>query len=171
MRRIEGQWIGGQIVETEAYLPDGDPACHAARGQTPSNSSMFQRAGTLYVYPIHAKHCMNAVTEAKGRGSAVLIRAVEPLWGLESMKRNRGQEDPRKLLRGPAMLCQALRIDRQQDGIDLASCRDVIIAEYCRLTDVDVVATPRVGISQATELPLRFTIRGNRFVSGKKIRR
>ena len=68
IRRIEDRWIGGLIVETEAYLPNNDPACHASRGKTPSNSSMFEQPGTLYVYPIHAKYCMNAVTDSVGIG-------------------------------------------------------------------------------------------------------
>ena len=97
LRRLHDQWIGGVIVETEAYLSRDDPACHSDRGMTPSNASMFGPPGTLYVYPIHAKHCMNAVTESQGIGSAVLIRAIEPIWGIDYIKSNRGYDDLRRL--------------------------------------------------------------------------
>ena len=87
LRRLDGQWLGGWIVETEAYLSDGDLASHSARGRTRGNAAMFGPPGTLYVYPIHAKYCMNAVTESDGTGSAVLIRAMEPVWGIDRMRR------------------------------------------------------------------------------------
>lgn len=161
-------WIGGMIVETEAYLPTNDPACHASKGKRKSNASMFSQPGTLYVYPIHGKHCMNAVTEKVGHGCAALIRAIVPLWGIESMIRNRGLQDHRRLTRGPGMLCQALRVDRNCDGIDLIRHRTLLIADLDDLADFETVATPRVGISQATELNLRFAVRDNNFVSGPK---
>ena len=167
LRRIQGQWVGGYIVETEAYLPSGDPASHSARGKTPSNAAMFERAGTLYVYPIHAKFCMNVVTEASGLGCAVLIRAIEPTEGIDIMRANRGYEDLRRLTRGPAMLCQALAVDRKQDGIDLVAGTELLIAEGRRHDTADVTASTRIGISSATDLPLRFFVDGNRFVSGR----
>lgn len=169
LRRIGDTWVGGLIVETEAYLPEDDPASHSARGQTPSNSSMFARPGTLYVYPIHAKHCLNAVTERAGRGSAVLIRAIEPIWGVEVMKTNRGYDDATRLTRGPAMLCQSLDVDRDQDGADLATDRNLLIARIPTALSISVVTAPRIGISRAQEKPLRFLIQGNRFVSGKRL--
>lgn len=156
-------------METEAYLSDGDPACHADRGLTPGNATMFARPGTLYVYPIHAKHCMNAVTESRGRGSAVLIRAIEPVWGIESIQTNRGQQQLRRLTRGPGMLCQALQVDRSHDGIDLIRNPTLIIAAIDQLPPPPSVATPRIGISKACEALLRFAIAGNRFVSGKTL--
>ena len=118
--RVPDQILGGLIVETEAYLAADDPASHSHRGPTPRNRSMFAEPGTLYVYSIHAKYCMNAVTEAEGVGSAVLIRAMEPIWGIELMQFARGTEDRLRLCRGPAMLCQALSIDRSYDGSDIS---------------------------------------------------
>ncbi|MEM9589099.1 MAG: DNA-3-methyladenine glycosylase [Planctomycetota bacterium] len=166
VRRVEGQWIGGRIVETEAYLPVGDLASHSARGLTRSNASMFCGPGTLYVYPIHAKHCLNAVTESEGVGAAVLIRAMEPIWGIVAMQATRGQQDHRRLTRGPAMICQALQIDRAQDGIDL--CRDpdvrLLFSAEQRPT---VRVTTRIGINKARELPLRFVAAGSRYNSGR----
>ena len=163
--RIGGQFTGGVIVETEAYLSANDPACHAARGQTARNACMFGPPGHLYVYWIHAKHCLNAVTESSGRASAVLIRALEPLWGVETMAARRGTHVVRDLARGPARLCEALSVNKAQNGIDLTSNRDVSIHPW--VDGGSVRATPRIGISQATDLPLRFFLDRNPFVSGR----
>ena len=172
LRRVRQQWIGGRIVETEAYLAAEDPASHSARGRTPRNASMFGPPGTLYVYTIHAKYCLNAVTEAAGVGSAVLIRALEPIWGIKRMKKNRGVDDLRRLARGPAMLCQALGIDRQQDGIDLVDSDLVAItgspSEDPSISEsLTVTSSPRIGISQATERQLRFFVDANWYVGGR----
>ena len=115
----DGARLAGVIVEVEAYLASDDPASHSARGQRVSNASMFQAAGTLYVYPIHAKYCLNVVTEAKGVGAAVLIRALQPTEGLDRMMQHRATESVRSLTTGPARLCQALQVDRSCDGEDL----------------------------------------------------
>lgn len=170
-RQIEGEWVGGWIVETEAYLADGDLASHSARGRTPSNASMFGPPGTLYVYPIHAKHCLNAVTESSGVGAAVLIRALRPVWGIDVMRRNRGRDSLRELVRGPAMICQTLDIDREHDGIDLVGLGPLRIAASERSPPSDVKATTRVGIRRSAELPLRFLARGDPFVSGRVVDR
>ena len=167
LRRTKGQWVGGFIVETEAYLADGDPASHSARGKTPSNAAMFDQPGTLYVYPIHAKFCMNVVTEKSGLGCAVLIRAIEPTEGIDIMRANRGHDDLRRLTRGPAMLCQALSVDRGQDGIDLIGSTEIVITEGRRHHPTELTTTTRIGISSATDLALRYFVDGNRFVSGR----
>ena len=169
LRRINDQWIGGLIVETEAYLADEDLASHSARGKTRSNASMFARPGTLYVYPIHAKYCLNAVTEKEHVGCAVLIRAVEPVWGIEVMQHNRGYEDARRLTRGPAMLCQALAVDRSDDGVDLVGQQGTItIASQSIEPLLNVSCSPRIGLSKAIDHPLRFFVRNNPYVSGRK---
>ncbi len=167
LRRSGGVWLGGLIVETEAYLPADDPASHSARGKTAGNASMFGPAGTLYVYPIHARYCLNAVTEQEGIGSAVLVRALQPLWGIESMQINRGQDDLRRLTRGPAMLCQALGVDRGDDGTDLISDREIHMASVADLPPIEIHCSPRIGISKAADHPWRFFVRHNRFVSGR----
>lgn len=161
-------WAGGRIVETEAYLATGDLASHSQRGQTKSNASMFARPGTAYVYPIHAKHCFNVATEAAGNGSAVLIRAIEPIWDLDGMKSRRSQTLPNRLTSGPAMICQALAIDRDDDGTDLINDRHFRIATMNDTDDLTVRASPRIGISKSAELPLRFFVLDNPFVSGPK---
>ena len=168
LRRTENQWLGGIIVETEAYLSADDPASHSVRGLTKSNASMFGPPGTLYVYPIHAKYCLNAVTEPEGHGAAVLIRALQPRWGIGQMMVHRGTEVTRKLTSGPAMLCQALSIDRRDDGTDLVRAGDIAIVETPESLDHAVTEAVRVGISQARDRELRFFFDGNPFVSGRR---
>ncbi|EMI26004.1 DNA-3-methyladenine glycosylase [Rhodopirellula europaea] len=170
-RRIEGVWVGGWIVETEAYLSSRDAASHSARGEKPGNASMFGRPSTLYVYPIHAKHCVNLVTESVGRGSAVLIRALQPVWGIDRMIHHRGFDpsettDGRLLTTGPGRLCQSLAIDRSCDGVDPILDRNWRVFAGPKISSSRVTTTTRIGISQSAELPLRFFVDGNRYVSG-----
>ncbi|QDT61227.1 3-methyladenine DNA glycosylase [Stieleria bergensis] len=158
-------WLGGRIVETEAYLAERDLASHSSRGLTPSNRSMFQAAGTFYVYPIHAKHCLNAVTEANGVGAAVLIRAIEPLWGLSWMQTRRGQQDPLKLTRGPAMLAQALAITRDDDGRCLVTDPDLGIFSNQQTKPPTVKRTVRIGVSKSKSRLLRFVDQHSKYLS------
>jgi len=162
--------LAGRIVETEAYLAEGDPACHASRGRTRRNATMFGPPGVAYVYAIHSRWCLNAVTLAEGRPSAVLIRAVEPLAGQDAMAARRGTDRPRELARGPARLCEALAIDKRFDGWDLTRGAELWIggARLPAVADEHVAATPRIGISAATELPLRFVIAASPFISGPR---
>ncbi len=169
LRRSKEGLTGGRIVETEAYLAEGDSSSHSHRGPTKRNASMFGPAGHAYVYTIHAKWCVNVVTEDVGRGSAVLIRAIEPLFGLPVMQQRRGREKLLELARGPARLCQALDIDRRLDGWDLTLGKELWISDAAedRLEE-PIVTSSRVGISSATELMLRFFYEGNSFVSGRR---
>jgi DNA-3-methyladenine glycosylase len=161
----DGALLGGKIVETEAYLAEDDPASHSAKGPTRRNRSMFQQPGTLYVYTIHAKYCMNVSTDRSEIGSAVLIRAIEPLWGIEKMALARGQSDLRRLTRGPAMLCQALGITTAEDGIDLLVSDKLAIISGETIAESEIAAGPRIGISRAIELPLRFYVSSSPFKS------
>lgn len=169
LRQTSEGLTGGRIVETEAYLAEGDTSSHSHRGPTKRNASMFGAAGHAYVYTIHAKWCVNVVTEGVGRGSAVLIRALDPLFGLPLMQQRRGREKLIELARGPARLCQALEIDKRLDGWDLTLGKELWIsaAEGERVPE-PIVASSRVGISSATELLLRFFYEGNAFVSGRR---
>lgn len=156
----------GRIVETEAYLSEGDPACHAARGETKRNRSMFGPPGTAYVYLIYGiHHCLNVVTAPKGVGEAVLIRALEPLEGLELMAARRGTDAPRNLCSGPGKLVQAMGITLAHDGVDLRRSRLTLWTpeEEPRAESIDV--GPRIGIRQGSELPLRFCFAGSRWLS------
>lgn len=160
VREADGELLVGKIVEAEAYGRD-DPASHAYRGETRRNRSMFGPPGHAYVYRSHGIHrCLNAVTLP---GSAVLIRAVEPLEGLEAMARRRGLDDPRLLCAGPGRLCQAFGIDLDEDGTDLCEGGGLWLTGAEGAADLAV--TPRVGISVAAERPWRFVEAGSRFAS------
>lgn len=150
-----GTEIVARIVETEAYLPMVDPSCHAYRGPTKRNASIFGRAGTAYVYFIYGNHfCLNVVTERAGIGAAVLIRAAEPLTGVEAMRKRRPGVSDARLASGPGNLCKAMSIDRRDDGTDLASSnlRIALPDRYPR----QINAGPRIGLSVAQDWPLRF---------------
>jgi DNA-3-methyladenine glycosylase len=165
IHRHERGVISGRIVETEAYMCD-DPACHSSRGMTARNETMFGEPGRAYVYFIYGMyHCFNAVTAPVGVGEAVLVRALEPLDGVELMEENRGTRVLANLTSGPGKLCQALGVDRRHDGMDLTGSELVIVNDGARIADI--VESPRVGITQAADKLWRFYIRGNEFVSRK----
>jgi DNA-3-methyladenine glycosylase len=170
VRRVRAGVCIGRIVATEAYLADGDPACHSFRGKTKKNATMFGRPGLVYVYSIHARYCMNAVTETKGRASAVLIRAIEPLVGIDVMQRQRGVEKATDLCRGPARLCEALDVDRRIDGWDITRGQRLWVAEAGGYSEArtQVTRSPRIGVTSAQELRLRFFKDGSAYVSGPK---
>jgi DNA-3-methyladenine glycosylase len=157
--------LSGRIVETEAY-PVGDAASHAYRGQTPRNHALFLRHGHAYVYLAYGtSYMLNVSSEARGIGAGVLIRALEPLSGIASMERNRRVQNQRDLTRGPGRLAAALDIDRRLDGIDL--CRKGPLWLARDEHDAPEIGTStRIGLSREAERPLRFYVRGNRFVSG-----
>lgn len=157
----------GRIVEVEAYLAEGDPASHAFRGRTRRNASMFGPPGHAYVYAIHARWCLNVVTQPEGVPSAVLIRAVEPCEGIELMQHRRGTTVTRDLARGPARLCEAFAIDRALDAVDLTRAETLWIAAASRdLADESrIMTSPRIGVSSAVDRPLRFFLADNPFVS------
>jgi DNA-3-methyladenine glycosylase len=172
LRRTSEGLIGGRIVETEAYLAVDDPACHAARGRTPRNVSMWGPPGRAYVYFIYGvHHCFNAVCRPEGIAEAVLIRAVEAEWGEVSMRTRRAVEEVLRLTNGPGKCCAALDIGRALDGVDL--CRSDSPVFIGRDPDVEVFrrqqgpvrVSARIGITQAVELPLRFWLEGSPFVS------
>ncbi len=156
---------GGRIVETEAYTI-GDAAGHAYRGMTPRNRALFLEPGHAYVYLAYGiSFMLNVSSEAPGVGAGVLIRAIEPTDGISIMQRNRGTERVRDLTRGPGRLCAALDIDRRLDGIDLCQEGTLWLASDGQAPD-EIGQGKRIGITRAADSPLRFYVRGNRFVSG-----
>jgi DNA-3-methyladenine glycosylase len=167
VRRLDGGAAGGRIVETEAY-DIGDPAGHAYRGMTPRIRALFLERGHAYVYLAYGVSFMlNVSSEASGVGAGVLIRAIEPTFGVAIMQRNRGTEQVRDLARGPGRLCAALGIDRRLDGIDLCQDGPLWLGSDDRAPN-DIGQSKRIGITRAADSPLRFYIRNNRFVSGPR---
>ncbi len=159
--------VGGRIVEVEAYAPD-EPASHAFRGRTARNAAMFGLPGTLYVYRSHGLHwCANVVCGPAGVGAAVLVRALVPEHGRELIAARRaGHRGARDWCRGPGRLCQALAIDRALDAAPLGG-RALLLAGA---PAAPVVATPRIGISRAVELPWRLVEAGSQHASGARTR-
>lgn len=153
---------GGVVVEAEAY-GQHDPASHSFRGMTPRCRAMFGPPGTVYVYLLYGLHwCLNLVTEAQGTGAAVLIRAIEPTHGLELMRERRGVDDDRLLCAGPGRLTQALGITGAIDGQSLHAAG---LHLGRRSFEPAIARVPRIGISQATDLPWRMVARGSRYLS------
>ncbi|HET6495063.1 MAG TPA: DNA-3-methyladenine glycosylase [Thermoleophilia bacterium] len=177
--------VGGRIVETEAYAPD-DPSSHAFRGRTARNAVMFGPPGYLYVYFVYGMHfCANLSCEEEGVGAAVLLRALEPLWGLEQMTERRGTQEPRLLCSGPARLTQALGITRAANGLPVtgspAGTQVPPGASTPRLVEVlsrpvadaaqpRIATAPRVGINDDGR-PWRFLDASSGFVSRPAPRR
>jgi DNA-3-methyladenine glycosylase len=155
----------GMIVETEAYH-DTEPACHAYAGLTPRTETLFGPPGRAYVYRSYGVHALlNAVSEPEGVGAAVLIRALEPLAGVDAMRERRGLERIEDLCSGPGKLTQALGIWLGENGGDLNAGPIVIAPRHPRVRPPALVVGPRVGITRAVELPWRFSVAGSSFVS------
>jgi DNA-3-methyladenine glycosylase len=165
VRTLPGGLAAGRIVETEAYLA-GDEASHAFRGPTARNRVMFGPKGYAYVYLIYGMyHALNVSGGAQGVGEAVLIRACEPVLGLDAMRQFRGEVPERDLMRGPGRLAMALGIDRGLDGGDLCARGPLWLSCDGREPPECAVST-RIGISRDAHRPLRFFARGSRYVSG-----
>ncbi len=162
---IGGRRTSGRIVETEAYIGPDDPACHAfGYRRTPRTEVLYDAPATAYVYFTYGMHwCLNVVTEAVDYPAAVLIRALEPLVGLDLMRRRRGGVTDRQLCAGPARLCQALGITGAQNGTSLIGGKVRILRSGGRRPTVTV--TPRIGVTEAADWPLRFTIEGSAWTS------
>lgn len=175
LRKLDGQWCGGEIVETEAYVTD-DPACHAYVRETPRNRSMWGAPGNAYVYRIYGAHfCFNAVCRAAGVAEAVLVRAIEPRSGSDAMQLHRVAEN-RNLTSGPAKLCQALNIDLSLDGVDICATHSPLMIARNPQRDAfcagrgPLVTTTRVGITKAADWPLRWYLDGSAHISRRVAR-
>jgi DNA-3-methyladenine glycosylase len=206
---VDGEVLAGRIVEVEAYLgphhQPPDPAAHSYRGATPRNQVLFGPAGHAYVYSIYGRYfCMNISCEVEGRAGCVLLRALEPVAGVEQMARNRGlppygrrpvpspqrvkitrwgprvRGDPglaagavaRELTSGPSRLCQAMGLTRAaHNGCDLVDPASLLQVRDDGYSVGEVLVTPRIGIHEAIDWPLRFAQRGNECVSGARNQR
>jgi DNA-3-methyladenine glycosylase len=169
--------VAGRIVEVEAYLgphnQPPDPAAHTYRGLTPRNRVIFGPAGHAYVYAIYGRYfCMNISCEVEGRAGCVLLRALEPLVGMEGMAANRGLAEgaqPRELTSGPSRLCMALGLTRPaHNGLDLLDPDSPLQLRDDGFRVAEVLATPRIGIHVAVDWPLRFALPGHSCVSGPR---
>lgn len=167
VREFPGGIAAGRIVETEAYLPQ-DPACHAFRGVTPRNRSLFRERGHAYVYLCYGtSYMLNVSSEAAGIGAGVLLRALEPLYGIGNMQKNAKPIKLMDLARGPGRLAAALRVDLRHDGLDLFAAEQLWIGGDDHVSG-PVGCSVRIGISKAPDERLRFFIAGNRHVSGPR---
>jgi DNA-3-methyladenine glycosylase len=191
VRKNDGESLIGMIVEVEAYLGLKDPASHTYRGKTKRNEVMFKEGGHLYVYFTYGMHfCANIVTEEEGIGHAVLLRAIEPVQGIETMRKNRGFEklynhsassrslnqraehapgstkknNDLNLTNGPAKLCQAFNIGRSENGTDLLG-DEIYLTKGISIRKSQILSSQRIGITQAKEKRWRFCLKGNKFVS------
>ena len=163
IRRIDGKVLMGRIVEVEAYRGSDDPASHAYRGKTERNKVMFDRGGLAYIYLAYGIHrLLNVTAEPPGEPAAVLIRALEPLGGIEVMMSFRGTSDLRALTSGPGRLTEALKIGLELNGLDLTSSDELFIADD-GFGGFEVGSSPRIGVRDRRKW--RFYIRGSRFLS------
>ena len=164
--RTEEGIASGRIVETEAYIGEHDPACHAAAGRTERTRWLYGPPGTAYVYFIYGVHwCFNAVTRATGEPGAVLVRALEPIAGIDRMRRRRpAARADRDLTNGPGKLCAALGIDGCMNGLPLDRL-PIRIRAGESVPDANVIVSPRIGITKAADWPLRWYVADSPYVS------
>jgi DNA-3-methyladenine glycosylase len=173
VRRQGRKLLTGRIVEVEAYLGADDPAAHASIGRTPRNTVLFGPPGHAYVYFIYGNHyCLNVSCLPDGVPGGILFRALEPIGGIEEMLKLRGiaeDSDLRRLTSGPGRLAAAFGITRDRDNEkDLTDSRSDLYIADDGTAPPQVLITKRIGINKAVEMPLRYVVTGNRFVSGRK---
>ena len=166
-------YLAGRIVEVEAYDGSIDQAAHTFIGRTKRNEIMFGQGGYLYVYFTYGVHfCSNVVTGKEGQGTAVLIRALEPISGIEEMIKNRfgrdlkNEKEKLNLTNGPGKICQAFNINREHYGADLTGSQ-IFIIDQSTVKSKDIITAKRIGISKSVDLPWRFYIKNNPWVSVK----
>lgn len=173
VRKLDGEALTGRIVEVEAYFGAEDPAAHAYVGRTARNAVLFGPPGFAYVYFIYGMYyCLNVSCEPDGQPGGVLIRALEPVAGLATMAKLRKlppHPKPQLLTSGPGRLCQALDINRAtHNGLDLTKASSCLVIKDDGYQPEGILVTPRIGIRHAAELPARFLIDKNKFVSGPR---
>jgi DNA-3-methyladenine glycosylase len=166
VRKIGDQILAGKIVEVEAYLGASDPASHAYKGKTKRNASVFKDAGHLYVHQIHRHSCVDIVTNTFEVAGSVLLRALEPLMGIEQMMSNRQIDNRIQIANGPGKLCQALVINKALDGVDITQANSpVFLINSPEPTTEKIAISVRIGINKGQEMPLRYYLAGNPFLS------
>ncbi len=172
VKKVENGLLTGKIVETEAYMGDHDPACHAYRKITKRSRTLYQKGGTIYVYFVYGNYyCFNIVTEEEGKGCAVLIRAIEPLEGIEYMKDNRGSvKNIYELTNGPSKLCLAFDIESDLNDKDITG-NSFFVSNPLVENKFDIAVSKRIGLNVGEEFMYRFFIKDNPFVTRHKFNR
>jgi len=165
VRRFNHQILSGKIVETEAYYGENDPASKAYKGRKAFNELMFLDVGKTFIYMVHGNWLLNIVAHPKGGVGAVLIRALEPLQGIEAMKKNRGIKDIYALTSGPGRLTKALNITREHNGLDVTKAENEIAIFEAAVEEFEICTSHRIGVKKDLPQELRFYIKGNKFVS------
>lgn len=165
VRRLDNEVFSGKIVETEAYFGIKDPASRAHMGRKPYNQLMFLDAGKTFIYMVHGNWLLNVVAHAKGGVGGVLIRAIEPLQGIETMLKNRNVNDLHKLTSGPGKLTRALAVTKGLNGIDVTKKNSKLVIVEEKRESFEVGSSHRIGVKSDLPQELRFFIKGNKFVS------
>jgi len=165
VRKLDSEVLSGKIVETEAYYGGSDPASRAYRGRKRFNELMFMDVGKTFIYMVHANWLLNIVAHLKGGVGAVLIRAVEPIEGVETMRNNRNVKRLRDLTNGPGKLTKALAITKELNGIDVTERDSQIVVVEGEKESFEVCSSHRIGVKADLPQKSRFFIKGNKFVS------
>jgi len=165
VRRLGSEVLSGKIVETEAYYGKNDPASRAYTGRKIFNELMFLDVGKAFIYMVHANWLLNIVAHLKNDVGAVLIRAIEPLEGIEIMRKNRKVEDIRNLTSGPGKLTKALAITKEQNGIDVTEISSELTIAEGKMESFEIETSHRIGVKNDLPRELRFFIKGSKFVS------
>lgn len=165
IRHSKNSLTSGKIVETEAYYGDDDPASRASKKKTKINQIMWEKGGLALVYMVHANWLFNVTTEGKEIPGAVLIRALEPLKGLDIMKKRRERKNFQDLTSGPGKLTQALNISKKHYGLDLVNSENISISNFHKDGDLEIEKSHRIGVTKDLDRELRFYVAGNKCVS------
>ncbi|MCX7880282.1 MAG: DNA-3-methyladenine glycosylase [Ignavibacteria bacterium] len=167
VRKLDGIYVAGMIVEAEAYLAGNDSASHSYVGKTRRNEAMFAEGGSIYVYKIYGIHyCVNIVTEYAGKGCAVLLRSGEPILGFEIFIKNRGVRNIENLLKGPGNFAKAFGFSLGDNFKNLFT-EELFVQNYRRVSLSEIGVSGRIGIIKDKDLPLRFYLKGSKFVSAR----
>ncbi len=164
-RRLDSEILSGKIVETEAYYGGNDPSSKAYRGKKKFNELMFMDVGKAFIYMVHGNWLLNIVAHLKGHVGAVLIRAMEPLQGIETMRKNRNVKDIHNLTSGPGKLTKALVITKELNGIDVTKRNSELVMVKGKEESFEVCSSHRIGVKVDLPQKLRFFVKGNKFVS------
>lgn len=165
MRRLGSVVLGGKIVETEAYYGENDPASKAYKGRKTFNELMFLEAGRAFIYMVHVNWLLNIVAHPRGEVGAVLIRALEPIQGMEIMKKHRAATDIYALTSGPGKLSKALAITKELNGVDVADVKSKLFIVEGNMASFEVYTSHRIGVKMDLPQELRFYLKENKFVS------